>query len=110
MPFAIQDRRDSFKQILQPSMRRLNGFYVKPLIMFYVVFQSNKLEKAIYFANWVYADSDTKKMLLIFLMRVQKPFEFSAKGYLNMNLDTFSRVRKKTKISSLSHLLYSKWL
>ncbi|KAJ8721370.1 hypothetical protein PYW07_002145 [Mythimna separata] len=53
---------------------------------------SNKLEKAIYFADWVYADSDTKKMLLIFLMRVQKPFEFSAKGYLNMNLEAFSGI------------------
>ncbi|KAJ8730652.1 hypothetical protein PYW08_002065 [Mythimna loreyi] len=53
---------------------------------------SNKLEKAIYFADWVYADSDTKKMLLIFLMRVQKPFEFSAKGYKNMNLEAFSGI------------------
>ncbi|CAH1646527.1 unnamed protein product [Spodoptera littoralis] len=53
---------------------------------------SNKLEKAIYFADWVYANNATKKMLLIFLIRSQKPFEFSANGYLTMNLDTFSGI------------------
>ncbi|CAH0581465.1 unnamed protein product [Chrysodeixis includens] len=53
---------------------------------------SEKLETAIYFADWVYADESTKKMLLIFLVRAQKPFAFTAKGYLNMNLDTFSGI------------------
>nr|ALM26206.1 odorant receptor 17 [Athetis dissimilis] len=53
---------------------------------------SKKLEKAIYFVDWVYADSDTKKMLLIFLMRSQKPIELRAKGYVTMNLDTFGRI------------------
>ncbi|XP_075974464.1 odorant receptor 4-like [Anticarsia gemmatalis] len=53
---------------------------------------SEKLERAIYFADWVYADSDTKNMLLILLMRSQKPFSYSANGYLTMNLDTFSGI------------------
>nr|ARO70261.1 Odorant Receptor 49 [Dendrolimus punctatus] len=53
---------------------------------------SKKLENAIYFTDWTYADIDTKRMLLIFLIRSQKPFRFSAKGYLTMNLCTFSNI------------------
>lgn len=69
-------------------------------------FQSEKLERAIYFADWVYVDSDTKKILQLFLMRSQKPFGFSAKGFLTMNLDTFSGV---STLSYISYVLASSY-
>ncbi|XP_021182326.3 putative odorant receptor 92a [Helicoverpa armigera] len=84
---------------LYKSMRYFSFFcsllvevFIQCIIGQLLIDHSNKLERAIYFADWVYADSDTKKMLLIFLMRSQKPFGLSAKGYLTMNLDTFSGV------------------
>ncbi|KAL4705594.1 hypothetical protein ACJJTC_004471 [Scirpophaga incertulas] len=53
---------------------------------------SSELSNAIYFADWPYADKDTKLMLLIFMTRTRKPFQYTARGFVVMNLDTFSAV------------------
>ncbi|XP_053612663.1 putative odorant receptor 85d [Plodia interpunctella] len=53
---------------------------------------SENLAHSIYSADWTYADSNTKSSLLILMIRAQKPFQYTAKGYLSMNLNTFSAI------------------
>nr|QLI62074.1 odorant receptor 31 [Streltzoviella insularis] len=53
---------------------------------------SEQLAEAIHASNWLYADQQTKRTLLMLLMRTQKPLQLTANGYLVMNLDTFTRI------------------
>ncbi|XP_013185222.1 putative odorant receptor 59c [Amyelois transitella] len=53
---------------------------------------SENLARSIYFADWPYADRNTKINLIILMVRTQKPFQYTAKGFLSMNLDTFSAI------------------
>ncbi|CAK1600807.1 unnamed protein product [Parnassius mnemosyne] len=53
---------------------------------------SEELTESIYSADWPNASPETKKILLIFIMRAQKPFQLTANGYLTMNLNTFSAI------------------
>ncbi|KOB71893.1 putative odorant receptor OR17 [Operophtera brumata] len=64
--------------------------FVQCIIGQLLIDHSSKLEQAIYFADWPYADEGMKRILLIFLIRAQKPLTISARGYVTMNLDTFS--------------------
>nr|WPO56475.1 odorant receptor [Leucinodes orbonalis] len=53
---------------------------------------SETLTGSIYKADWTYADNDTKIILLILMSRTQKPFQYTANGFLVMNLESFSSV------------------
>ncbi|CAG9119404.1 unnamed protein product [Plutella xylostella] len=53
---------------------------------------SMQLADAIYSSNWTHADQSTKRTLLILLMRTQKPFELTAKGFVTMDLNTFTDI------------------
>ncbi|KAG7306059.1 hypothetical protein JYU34_008636 [Plutella xylostella] len=55
-------------------------------------FTSMQLADAIYSSNWTHADQSTKRTLLILLMRTQKPFELTAKGFVTMDLNTFTDI------------------
>nr|CUQ99400.1 Olfactory receptor 17 [Manduca sexta] len=63
--------------------------FVQCIIGQILIDHSEKFERAIYSADWPHSELKTKKMLLILLTRAQKPFVYSANGYLVMNLDTF---------------------
>ena len=63
-------------------------------------FQSLSLSKMIYSSNWIYASSETKKLLLILLMRTQRPFQITANGYVVMDLNTYGKVRFHIMIST----------
>lgn len=54
--------------------------------------QSADLTESIYSANWPIASPQVKQIMLMFMMRTQKPFKLTAKGYVIMNLNTFSAV------------------
>ncbi|XP_063823045.1 putative odorant receptor 92a [Ostrinia nubilalis] len=53
---------------------------------------SDCLTDAIYSADWPYANTETKMALLIIMTRTQRPFKYTAKGYIAMNLNSFSGV------------------
>ncbi|CAH2076776.1 unnamed protein product, partial [Iphiclides podalirius] len=53
---------------------------------------SQDLTKSIYSADWPNASPQVKKLMLMFMMRTQKPFQLTANGYLVMNLNTFSAI------------------
>nr|ARO76457.1 odorant receptor 52 [Conogethes punctiferalis] len=53
---------------------------------------SEELSESTYFADWTYADNNTKIMLLILMTRTQRPFEYTANNYLAMNLQSFSSI------------------
>nr|UVB79106.1 odorant receptor 5 [Heortia vitessoides] len=55
---------------------------------------SEQLTESIYSADWPNADKESKTMLLIFLAGTQRPLQFTANGYLAMNLDSFSGICK----------------
>ncbi|XP_013175463.1 PREDICTED: putative odorant receptor 92a [Papilio xuthus] len=53
---------------------------------------SEDLTESIYSADWPNASQEVKKIMLMFMMRTQKPFKLTANGYLVMNLNTFSAI------------------
>ncbi|XP_038214615.1 putative odorant receptor 92a [Zerene cesonia] len=53
---------------------------------------SENLTNSIYSSNWIYASPETKKIILMLILRTQKPFEFTGNGYVTMNMNTFSRI------------------
>ncbi|XP_014363285.2 odorant receptor 67a-like [Papilio machaon] len=53
---------------------------------------SENLTESIYSADWPNASQEVKKIMLMFMMRTQKPFKLTANGYLVMNLNTFSAI------------------
>ncbi|XP_072938968.1 odorant receptor 4-like [Epargyreus clarus] len=53
---------------------------------------SEDLTESIYSSDWPYASPETKKILLMFMMRTQKPFELTGNGYIVMNMNTFSSI------------------
>ncbi|KAL0881060.1 hypothetical protein ABMA27_002191 [Loxostege sticticalis] len=70
---------------------------------------SEQLTDAIYSADWPFADNETKVMLLILMRRTQKPFEYTANGYLAMNLNSFSGVCSMSyQLFNLIRTAYSK--
>ncbi|CAG4949023.1 unnamed protein product [Colias eurytheme] len=53
---------------------------------------SATLTNSIYSSNWLYASPEAKKIMLMLMLRTQKPFEFTGNGYVTMNMHTFSRI------------------
>nr|AIT72014.1 olfactory receptor 61 [Ctenopseustis obliquana] len=53
---------------------------------------SEGLAEELYNSEWTYGDPDTKKLVLILIMRMQKPFQLTAKKYIAMNLHTFTTI------------------
>ncbi|CAH2108476.1 unnamed protein product [Euphydryas editha] len=53
---------------------------------------SENLTEAIYYSNWPYASPEVKQIMLMLIMRTQKPFKLTANGYHTMNMNTFSRI------------------
>ncbi|CAG4973872.1 unnamed protein product [Parnassius apollo] len=69
---------------------------------------SEKLTESIYSADWSYASPEAKKIMLIFMMRAQKPFQLTAKGFRTMNLNTFSTICSTSyQFFNLLHTVYS---
>ncbi|XP_063360884.1 putative odorant receptor 85d isoform X5 [Cydia amplana] len=54
--------------------------------------QSEQLAQALYDSKWTYGDRRTRQLVLMLIMRMQKPFQLTAKGYIAMNLDTFTTI------------------
>ncbi|OWR42067.1 putative odorant receptor OR17 [Danaus plexippus plexippus] len=50
------------------------------------------LSDTIYSWDWTSASPEAKKIILLFIMRTQKPFKLTGNGYIIMNMDTFSRI------------------
>ncbi|XP_046962616.1 putative odorant receptor 92a [Vanessa cardui] len=53
---------------------------------------SENLTNAVYFSNWPNASPEAKKIMLMLMMRTQKPFELTGNGYFVMNMNTFSSI------------------
>nr|AST36283.1 putative odorant receptor OR61 [Hedya nubiferana] len=53
---------------------------------------SGQLVQALYDSKWTYGDRPTRQLILMQIMRMQKPFQLTAKGYIEMNLDTFTAI------------------
>ncbi|XP_052739367.1 odorant receptor 13a-like [Bicyclus anynana] len=53
---------------------------------------SKYITKAIYFSDWPYASPEAKKLMLMFIMWTQKPFELTGKGYIVMNMNSYSSI------------------
>ncbi|XP_061729885.1 putative odorant receptor 85d isoform X3 [Cydia pomonella] len=53
---------------------------------------SEQLTQALYDSKWTYGDRQTRQLVLMLIMRMQKPFQLTAKGYIAMNLDTFTTI------------------
>ncbi|XP_073948907.1 putative odorant receptor 92a isoform X2 [Choristoneura fumiferana] len=53
---------------------------------------SEGLAGELYNSEWTYGDQETKKLVLMFIMRLQKPFQLTAKKYVVMNLNTFTTI------------------
>uniref|UniRef100_A0A0K8TU46 Odorant receptor n=1 Tax=Epiphyas postvittana TaxID=65032 RepID=A0A0K8TU46_EPIPO len=53
---------------------------------------SEALVEDLYCSEWTYCDRDTKKLVLLFIMRMQNPFQLTAKNYIIMNLHTFTTI------------------
>ncbi|CAF4835527.1 unnamed protein product [Pieris macdunnoughi] len=69
---------------------------------------SQNLTNSIYSSNWPYASPETKTIMLLFMMRTQKPFELTAKGYIVMNMDTFRRIcRTSYQLFNLLRTIYA---
>ncbi|XP_022124999.2 odorant receptor 13a-like [Pieris rapae] len=70
---------------------------------------SKNLTNSIYSSNWPYASPETKTIMLMFIMRTQKPFELTAKGYTVMNMHTFSRICSTSfQLFNLLRTIYAK--
>ncbi|XP_050346836.1 putative odorant receptor 92a [Nymphalis io] len=53
---------------------------------------SENLTNDVYFSNWPNASPEAKKIMLMLMMRTQKPFKLSGNGYFDMNMDTFGSI------------------
>ncbi|XP_061729886.1 odorant receptor 9a-like isoform X4 [Cydia pomonella] len=62
-------------------------------------FTSEQLTQALYDSKWTYGDRQTRQLVLMLIMRMQKPFQLTAKGYIAMNLDTFTTVLLSLSLS-----------
>ncbi|XP_069356314.1 odorant receptor 67a-like isoform X4 [Maniola hyperantus] len=62
---------------------------------------SKSLTEAIYFSDWPNASPETKKLMLMFMVRAQKPFQLTGNGYIVMNMNSYS------SICSTSYQLYN---
>ncbi|XP_045529365.1 odorant receptor 4-like [Pieris brassicae] len=70
---------------------------------------SKNLTNSIYSSNWPYASPETKTIMLMFMMRTQKPFVLSAKGYIAMNMHTFSCICSTSyQLFNLLRTIYAK--
>lgn len=54
--------------------------------------QSKNLTEAIYFSDWSNASPEAKKLMLMFMVRTQKPFQLTGNGYIVMNMNSYSSV------------------
>nr|AXF48802.1 odorant receptors OR61 [Lobesia botrana] len=53
---------------------------------------SEQLSQALYESKWTYGDKQTRQLVLMLIMRTQSPFQLTAKGYVEMNLNTFTTI------------------
>ncbi|KAJ2950141.1 hypothetical protein O0L34_g11492 [Tuta absoluta] len=72
-----------------------------------LVDHSQALSVKIFCSNWIYADAKTKKILLMLLLRTQRPFKLTANKFVIMNLNTYGQICSSSyQLFNLLHTMY----
>lgn len=64
-----------------------------------VIEQSGALSTTVFESNWIIIDEPTKKLLLLMMMRAQRPTQFTAAGFAILSFVTFMSVSFPTEIA-----------
>ncbi|XP_076285432.1 odorant receptor 10-like [Lasioglossum baleicum] len=62
--------------------------------------KSLEIPDLIFASNWSHLDDDSKKTLLMIMVRATFPIEFTTAHILSVNIDSFMAVRMKSKRST----------